>query len=120
MVNNMIQYREWAQTLVEDEAWRAGARNKKHYFPELKKSEMEMIVSKLQKGGWKAEDKPPFIVTNMPSNQLHQLVKKLVFSEADTTVIGSTWSNIIGILLTNAFSIIGTIMGVKYASKEKN
>jgi len=37
----------------------------------------------------------------------------------DTSVIGSTWSNIIGILLTNAFSIIGTIMGVKYAS-EKN
>jgi Fe2+ transport system protein B len=34
----------------------------------------------------------------------------------DTTVIGSTWSNIIGILLTNAFSIVGTIMGVKYAS----
>jgi hypothetical protein len=34
----------------------------------------------------------------------------------DTTVIGATWSNIIGILLTNAFSIVGTIMGVKYAS----
>ena len=34
----------------------------------------------------------------------------------DTSVIGSTWSNIIGILLTNAFSIVGTIMGVKYAS----
>lgn len=37
----------------------------------------------------------------------------------DTTVIGSTWSNIIGILLTNAFSIVGTIMGVKYASEKK-
>ncbi len=37
----------------------------------------------------------------------------------DTTIIGSTWSNIVGILLTNAFSIVGTIMGVKYAS-EKN
>lgn len=43
-----------------------------------------------------------------------------LFGKLDTTVIGSTWSNIIGILLTNAFSIIGTIMGVKYASKEKN
>lgn len=42
-----------------------------------------------------------------------------IFSDVDTSVIGSTWSNIIGILLTNAFSIIGTIMGVKYAS-EKN
>lgn len=36
----------------------------------------------------------------------------------DTQVIGSTWSNIIGILLTNAFSIVGTIMGVKYASEK--
>lgn len=37
----------------------------------------------------------------------------------DTAVIGSTWSNIIGILLTNSFSIVGTIMGVKYASDKK-
>lgn len=42
-----------------------------------------------------------------------------IMSGVDTSIIGSTWSNIIGILLTNAFSIIGTIMGVKYAS-EKN
>lgn len=40
-------------------------------------------------------------------------------SGADTTNIFTTWSNIIGILLTNAFSIVGTIMGVKYAS-DKN
>jgi len=42
----------------------------------------------------------------------------------DTTLIGNTWSNLIGILLTNSFSIVGTIMGVKYASdnssKEEN
>lgn len=37
----------------------------------------------------------------------------------DTQIIGSTWSNMFGILLTNAFSIVGTIMGVKYAS-DKN
>jgi len=42
-----------------------------------------------------------------------------LFSGVDTSVIGSTWSNIIGILLTNAFSIVGTIMGVKYASEKK-
>ena len=35
----------------------------------------------------------------------------------DTTLIGNTWSNLLGILLTNSFSIIGTIMGVKYASE---
>ena len=40
-------------------------------------------------------------------------------SGQDTQIIGSTWSNMFGILLTNAFSIVGTIMGVKYAS-EKN
>ena len=43
-----------------------------------------------------------------------------LFMNKDTQIIGSTWSNMFGILLTNAFSIIGTIMGVKYASKEKD
>jgi hypothetical protein len=38
----------------------------------------------------------------------------------DTQIIGSTWSNMFGILLTNAFSIVGTIMGVKYAAENKN
>jgi hypothetical protein len=38
----------------------------------------------------------------------------------DTQIIGSTWSNMFGILLTNAFSIVGTIMGVKYASEKKD
>ena len=36
----------------------------------------------------------------------------------ETTLIGNTWSNLFGILLTNSFSIIGTIMGVKYASNQ--
>ncbi len=40
-------------------------------------------------------------------------------SGPDTTLIGNTWSNLLGILLTNSFSIVGTIMGVKYASSEK-
>jgi hypothetical protein len=38
----------------------------------------------------------------------------------DTQIIGSTWSNMFGILLTNAFSIVGTIMGVKYAGEKKD
>ena len=40
--------------------------------------------------------------------------------DRDTQIIGSTWSNMFGILLTNAFSIIGTIMGVKYATEKEN
>jgi lipid II:glycine glycyltransferase (peptidoglycan interpeptide bridge formation enzyme) len=40
-------------------------------------------------------------------------------SNTDTQIIGSTWSNMFGILLTNAFSIVGTIMGVKYATENK-
>lgn len=38
----------------------------------------------------------------------------------DTKIIESSWSNMFGILLTNSFSIIGTIMGVKYASEKNN
>jgi hypothetical protein len=34
----------------------------------------------------------------------------------DSKIIESTWSNLFGILLTNSFSIVGTIMGVKYAT----
>ena len=37
----------------------------------------------------------------------------------DNKIIQSAWSNMFGILLTNSFSIIGTIMGVKYASENK-
>jgi len=36
----------------------------------------------------------------------------------DTTLVGTAWSNMFGILLTNSFSIIGTIMGVKYATEK--
>ena len=43
-----------------------------------------------------------------------------MFTNKDTQIIGSTWSNMFGILLTNAFSIIGTIMGVKYASEKSS
>lgn len=38
----------------------------------------------------------------------------------ETNTIGPAWTNMFGILLTNAFSIVGTIMGVKYATKDKD
>jgi len=38
----------------------------------------------------------------------------------DTKLLETTWSNMFGILLTNSFSIIGTIMGVKYATEKKD
>jgi ABC-type multidrug transport system fused ATPase/permease subunit len=43
-----------------------------------------------------------------------------IFTGKETQIIGSTWSNMFGILLTNAFSIVGTIMGVKYATEKKD
>ena len=43
-----------------------------------------------------------------------------IFTGEETQVIGSTWSNLTGILLTNAFSIVGTIMGVKHLSESNN
>lgn len=44
----------------------------------------------------------------------------IVTDSKESHDIGNVWSNIFGILLTNAFSIIGTIMGVKYASEKIN
>jgi len=44
--------------------------------------------------------------------------KDTQFSQQAST-IGTTWTNIIGILLTNCFSIVGTIMGIKHATDKK-
>ena len=38
----------------------------------------------------------------------------------ETQIIGSTWSNMFSVLLTNAFSIVGTIMGIKYATQDSD
>jgi hypothetical protein len=43
-----------------------------------------------------------------------------LFLGKDTQIISAAWSNIFGILLTNAFSIVGTIMGIKYATENNN
>ena len=41
-----------------------------------------------------------------------------IYNESnEATLLGNTWSNMFGILLTNSFSIIGTVMGVKYATE---
>ena len=42
-----------------------------------------------------------------------------ILSNKDTQIIGSTWSNMFSVLLTNAFSIVGTIMGIKYATQDE-
>jgi len=47
-------------------------------------------------------------------------IMAIISDSSEITLIGSTWSNLFGILLTNSFSIIGTIMGVKYAEGKKN
>jgi methyl-accepting chemotaxis protein len=43
-----------------------------------------------------------------------------ILSDKDTQIIGSTWSNMFSVLLTNAFSIVGTIMGIKYATQDSD
>jgi PAS domain S-box-containing protein len=43
-----------------------------------------------------------------------------IIMSKDTQIIGSTWSNMFSVLLTNAFSIVGTIMGIKYATQDGN
>jgi hypothetical protein len=37
----------------------------------------------------------------------------------NSTIIETTWSNLFGIILTNSFSIIGTIIGVKHMADKK-
>jgi PAS domain S-box-containing protein len=43
-----------------------------------------------------------------------------IITNKETQIIGSTWSNMFSVLLTNAFSIVGTIMGIKYATQESS
>jgi hypothetical protein len=43
----------------------------------------------------------------------------VLISGKQSDIIESTWSNMFSILLTNSFSIIGTIMGVKYVTNQK-
>jgi len=42
----------------------------------------------------------------------------LLLTDHESSIVESTWSNLMGILLTNSFSIVGTIMGVKYATEK--
>ena len=42
-----------------------------------------------------------------------------LISGQENPILESTWSNLFGILLTNSFSIVGTIIGVKYATGDK-
>ena len=47
-------------------------------------------------------------------------IYSIAIGSTEVTLIGNAWSNLFGILLTNSFSIIGTIMGVKYANNSKD
>ena len=41
-----------------------------------------------------------------------------LFTGLENKTVESSWSNMFSILLTNSFSIVGTIMGVKYAANK--
>jgi hypothetical protein len=43
-----------------------------------------------------------------------------MYTSHDIKILESAWINMFGILLTNSFSIIGTIMGVKYGNQILN
>ena len=58
-------------TEAKEEAWRAG-KKKKHYRPDLKKSEMDTIVAKLKKDGYEARAHSPYITTNAPASKLDE------------------------------------------------
>lgn len=112
---------------------------------EVKASENETLMEELKDAVQKAEDAKNLaendldllqkrtqfeLIGNIVSYALYVIVGvgiittllyviAIFYNSEETTLIGSTWSNLFGILLTNSFSIIGTIMGVKYASETK-
>ena len=75
----------------------------------LKKSQIELIKT-IVKSALFVIMSVGFITTIMYSFA--------ILSNKDTQIIGSTWSNMFSVLLTNAFSIVGTIMGIKYATQD--
>jgi len=75
----------------------------------LKKSQNELIKI-IVKSALAVIISVGFITTIMYSFAL--------LTQKDTQIIGSTWSNMFSVLLTNAFSIVGTIMGIKYATSD--
>lgn len=77
------------------------------------KTQFELIGSIVQMALWVIAG-VGFIVTGM------YILVLCMGTSTETTLIGNTWSNLFGILLTNSFSIIGTIMGVKYASENSS
>ena len=79
------------------------------------KSQVELIGNIVQIALWVIVG-VGFVTTGM------YILSMMMENSTETTLIGNTWSNLFGILLTNSFSIIGTIMGVKYAQdkNEKN
>jgi len=76
------------------------------------KSQVELIGNIVQIALWVIVG-VGFVTTGM------YILSMMMENSTETTLIGNTWSNLFGILLTNSFSIIGTIMGVKYA-QDKN
>jgi len=77
-----------------------------------KKSQFELIGSIVQVALW--------IIMGVGVTTTLLYAIALFYGSVDTTLLGNTWSNLFGILLTNSFSIIGTIMGVKYATDESS
>ena len=75
-----------------------------------KKSQFQLIGSIVSYALW------VIVGTGIITTGLYVLA--MLNDSSETTLIGNTWSNLFGILLTNSFSIIGTIMGVKYANND--
>lgn len=79
-----------------------------------KKSQFELIGNIVKVALW------IIMGVGITTTLLYAIALFYVGDSTDTTLLGNTWSNLFGILLTNSFSIIGTIMGVKYATDERS
>lgn len=50
---------------------------------------------------------------------IFSMISPLETAQHNQDLIGNAWTNLVSILVTNCFSIVGTIMGVKYANTKK-
>ena len=99
-----------AERTRAEQAWK-DAKNDLDYHQ--KRTQFQLVGSIVQSALW------VIMGVGLITTGLYAGALFILEDESSVTLLGNTWSNMFGILLTNSFSIIGTIMGVKYATDKE-
>lgn len=114
--NELNKWKEKNQVIQEElkQALTSAEKSKKAALNDLdvlqKKSQFELIGLIVRMALW---------IIGMSGVCTTLLFAISLWLNLENKLIENVWSNMLGILLTNSFSIIGTIMGVKYADEKK-